>query len=40
VSLATALRRRMDQLRLRARGELPTHFAAHGATPRSGRATR
>jgi GT2 family glycosyltransferase len=40
VSLPTALRRRAEQLRLRARGELPSHFATHGAGPRSRRATR
>jgi GT2 family glycosyltransferase len=40
VSLSTALRRRAGQLRLRARGELPSHFATHSAGPRSRRATR
>jgi hypothetical protein len=40
VSVATALRRRADQLRLRARRELPSHFMPHGAEPGSGRATR
>ena len=40
VSVAAALRRRAGQLRLRARGELPSHFTANGAQPRSGRTTR
>jgi GT2 family glycosyltransferase len=40
VSVATALRRRAEQLRLRARGELPSHFTPHGAGPESGRSSR
>jgi hypothetical protein len=40
VSVATALGRRAAQLRLRARGELPSHFTPHGAQPGSGRTSR
>ncbi len=40
VSLGAALRRRADQLRLRLRGDLPAHFAPHGAESGSRRASR